>query len=188
MFLIAYRPIDRLHTGFRPHAAGGNGDIADRHIKFRFSPDFGPDEAFQTFIPIQAVSMKRPIGRETHFEKFDVLSRRIFEQLPCDTLNNFRRCDAVLKNLEGFQHSIQILHLIIDFDMFVQLTDFIRRQLQVVFFGDINDRLRTDRAFEMNMNFRFWDIVVFGVEVLHAVYFTLRCSIFRRRNKFSKLV
>jgi hypothetical protein len=41
------------------------------------------------------------------------------------------------------------------------------RQLQVVFFRNVNDRLRADRAFEMDVDLGFGDVVVFRVEVFH---------------------
>ncbi len=51
--------------------------------------------------------------------------------------------------------------------MLIQFVDIIGRQFQIVFFGNINDRLCADRPFEMAVDFRLGDIVVFWVEVFH---------------------
>ncbi len=111
--------------------------------------------------------VKRPIGRETDFEELDVLFCRVLEQLPGDAFDNLRRGDAVLKDGEGCQHGFEVLQLVIDFDVLVQFVDIIRRQLQFVFFRNVNDRLRADRAFEVTVDFGLGDVVVFGVEVFH---------------------
>jgi hypothetical protein len=72
-----------------------------------------------------------------------------------------------LENGKGFQYSLQVTQLVIDFHILIQFTGFIRRQFQVVFFGDINDRLSADRAFKVAMDFGFWEVIIFGIEVFH---------------------
>jgi hypothetical protein len=59
--------------------------------------------------------------------------------------------------------------LVIDFDMFVQLGGIIRRQLEVIVPRDVNESLRADGAFEVEVNLRFRQDVVFGIKAFHVI-------------------
>jgi hypothetical protein len=63
---------------------------------------------------------------------------------------------------------VEITHLIVDFDVLIQLISFIRRQIKIILFGHVDDRLRADRAFEMDVDFGLGNSVVFWVEVFHG--------------------
>ena len=63
---------------------------------------------------------------------------------------------------------MQVTPLVEDFDMFVQLINFIGGQLKIIFFCYVNDRLRADGPLKMNVNLCFGKIVVFGIKRFHG--------------------
>src|SRR6266508_676869 len=61
VLLMTNRPVYSPDAGGRSHAAGSDGDQANRHIKFFFCAGFGAYESFETGVPIKIVSMKSQI-------------------------------------------------------------------------------------------------------------------------------
>src|SRR5512138_2871122 len=79
MLLVADRPVYSLHARFGPHAARGDGNTTDRHVKFTFGSLFGAQQSIEAFIPVEVMSMERPIRREANLKDSNVMLRVIFK-------------------------------------------------------------------------------------------------------------